>query len=83
VRVEQIDDELRFGVRDDGTGIDPDKLEVIFGRFQQLDSNDRRGVGLGPYISKCIVLGHHGRIWVESKLGEGSVFYFTIPIPRH
>jgi two-component system sensor histidine kinase VicK len=38
-------------------------------------------VGLGLYISKCIVQGHHGKIWAESKLGEGSVFYFTLPIP--
>jgi signal transduction histidine kinase len=81
LRVEQVDDELRFGVRDTGVGIAADKLEEVFERFHQLDSHDRRGVGLGLYISKCIVQGHHGRIWAESKIGEGSTFYFTIPIP--
>jgi signal transduction histidine kinase len=81
VRVEQVDDELRFGVRDNGEGIAADKLDAIFERYHQLDPNDRRGVGLGLYISKSIVQGHGGRIWAQSKLGEGSTFYFTLPIP--
>jgi signal transduction histidine kinase len=80
VRVEQVGDEVRFGVRDTGAGMASDKLESIFERFEQLDENDHRGVGLGLYISKCIVERHHGRIWAESKLGEGSTFYFTLPI---
>jgi signal transduction histidine kinase len=80
VRVERIEDELRFGVRDTGAGIAADKLEEVFERFHQLSAEDRRGVGLGLYISKCIVQGHHGRIWVESELGDGSVFYFALPI---
>jgi signal transduction histidine kinase len=82
LRVEQVDDALRFGVQDTGVGIAADKLEAVFERFHQLGWNDRRGVGLGLYISKCIVHGHHGRIWVESNVGEGSRFYFTLPIPR-
>lgn len=81
LRVEQIGDELRFGVGDTGVGIVADKLEAIFDRFHQLSSNDRRGVGLGLYISRCIVHGHHGKIWAESQRGEGSTFYFTLPIP--
>jgi signal transduction histidine kinase len=80
VRLERIDDEIRFGVQDTGAGIGPDKLEQIFERFQQLEPNDRRGVGLGLYISKSIVQGHGGRIWVESEVGEGSTFYFALPI---
>jgi signal transduction histidine kinase len=83
VRVERVDDELRCGVSDNGEGIAADKLDAIFERYHQLDPNDRRGVGLGLYISKSIVHGHGGRIWVESKLGEGSTFYFTLPIPPH
>jgi signal transduction histidine kinase len=80
VRVERVDDMLRFGVRDTGVGIAADKLEAVFERFHQLGTHDRRGVGLGLYISKCIVQGHHGKIWAESKLGQGSTFYFTLPI---
>jgi signal transduction histidine kinase len=80
VRVERVDDAVRFGVCDTGAGIAPEKLREIFERFHQLDSHDRRGVGLGLYISKSIVRGHGGRIWVESEVGEGSTFYFTLPI---
>jgi signal transduction histidine kinase len=49
-------------------------------RFIQLAKNDRRGVGLGLYISKCIVLAHGGRIWAERRIGGGSTFCFTLPI---
>jgi signal transduction histidine kinase len=80
IRVERIDEDVRFGVRDTGPGIVPEKLEEIFERFHQLDTNDRRGVGLGLYISKSIVSGHNGKIWAESELGKGSTFYFTLPI---
>lgn len=80
VGVERIADEVRFTVKDTGHGIPPEKLEAVFERFLQLTTNDRRGVGLGLYISKCIVQGHGGRIWGESRLGEGSAFCFTLPI---
>ena len=79
VRVEQIADDLRFSVTDTGPGIPADKLDAVFGRFLQIARNDRRGVGLGLYISRCIVQGHGGRIWAESRLGEGSTFSFTLP----
>jgi signal transduction histidine kinase len=80
VSVERIADELRFAVQDTGEGIPREKLEAVFERFLQLAENDRRGVGLGLYISKCIVQGHGGRIWAESRLGEGSTFCFTLPL---
>lgn len=80
VRLERIADELRFAVSDTGSGIPAGQLESVFERFRQLATNDRRGVGLGLYISKCIVQGHGGRIWAESKVGEGSTFYVTLPI---
>ena len=56
-------------------------LEAIFERFWQIGKNDRRGVGLGLFISRSIVENHGGRIWAESKPGEGSVFSFTLPTP--
>ena len=56
-------------------------LEAIFERFWQVDAGDRRGQGLGLYISKCIVEAHGGRIWTESWLGKGSRLWFTLPVP--
>jgi signal transduction histidine kinase len=77
--VERSGQELRFKVTDTGEGIPAAKLEAIFERFLQVTENDRRGVGLGLYISKCIVQGHDGRIWAESTEGQGSTFCFTLP----
>lgn len=76
-------DWVMFRVRDCGRGIPPEKLETIFDRFQQVDasdSRDRGGTGLGLAICRSIVQQHGGQIWVESVLGRGSTFYFTLPI---
>jgi signal transduction histidine kinase len=73
------DDAVSFSVEDSGQGIPRDKLEVIFERFHQVVKNDRRGMGLGLFISKCIVEGHGGHIWATSELGVGSKFSFTVP----
>jgi signal transduction histidine kinase len=72
--------EVRVSVRDTGAGIAPEKIGTIFERFSQINSQDRRGIGLGLYIAKMMVEEHPGRIWVESKLGEGSTFHFTLPL---
>jgi signal transduction histidine kinase/CheY-like chemotaxis protein/CHASE1-domain containing sensor protein len=75
--------EIRFEVRDQGRGIPNDKIESIFGRFQQVDASDSRdkgGTGLGLAISRSIVEQHGGKIWAESREGEGSTFFFTLPI---
>lgn len=79
-RVERLGGQVQFTVTDTGLGIPADKLEAIFERYVQVASNDRRGVGLGLYISRCIVQGHGGRIWAESTLGKGSSFFFTLPL---
>jgi len=79
VRGERAGDELRFSVSDTGSGIPGNMLEAIFERFWQVGKDDRRGVGLGLYISRCIVEAHGGKIWAESTLGEGSRLFFTIP----
>ncbi len=74
--------EVVFRVRDAGRGIPPDRLESIFERFSQVDSSDARekgGTGLGLAICRSIVQQHGGRIWVESTVGEGSTFTFTLP----
>ncbi len=79
---EDLPDCVLFKVQDRGRGIPQDKVEVIFGRFQQVDASDSRqkgGIGLGLAICRFIVQQHGGKIWAESVLGKGSVFYFTIP----
>jgi len=76
------DGEVCVAVHDQGRGIPADKLELIFERFQQVDASDSRakgGTGLGLAICKSIVQQHGGEIWVESELGRGSTFYFTLP----
>ncbi len=77
---ERIGDEIVFAVSDTGMGIPPDKLEAVFDRFLQVGTKDRRGRGLGLYISRCIVQGHGGKMWAESALGVGTTFRFTIPV---
>ncbi|MBI4781725.1 MAG: PAS domain S-box protein [Oscillatoriophycideae cyanobacterium NC_groundwater_1537_Pr4_S-0.65um_50_18] len=81
--VQQQGQHILFTVKDQGRGIPADKLERIFERFQQVDSSDARnheGTGLGLAICRSIVQQHDGQIWVESVLGEGSTFYFTVPL---
>jgi signal transduction histidine kinase len=72
--------DLQVSVSDTGPGIAAEKIKTIFDRFSQINSQDRRGIGLGLYIAKMMVEEHPGRIWVESKLGEGSTFHFTLPL---
>lgn len=69
---------VQLSVADTGPGIPADQLPHIFGRFWQADPSDRRGIGLGLTISKAIVEAHGGRIWAESRLGEGTTFHFTL-----
>jgi signal transduction histidine kinase len=83
VRGERAGDDFRLSVDDTGCGIPGNVLDAVFERFWQVGTNDRRGLGLGLYISKCIVEAHGGRIWADSRLGEGSVFHVTIPAAAH
>lgn len=82
VSAERAGDEVRCSVRDTGSGIPEDMLGSVFERFWQVGKNDRRGRGLGLYISKCIVDAHGGRISAKSTLGEGSNFCFILPARR-
>jgi two-component system sensor histidine kinase/response regulator len=73
---------LQFSVRDTGIGISADKIETIFEKFTQSDSSITRkyeGSGLGLTISRQLIELMGGKIWVESRPGEGSTFFFTIP----
>ena len=71
---------LRFHVADTGLGMPAEHLPHLFDRFWQASRNDRRGIGLGLAIVQGIVAAHGGRVWAESTPGEGSTFYFTLPL---
>jgi signal transduction histidine kinase len=83
LRLHSHPSEVLFRVEDAGIGIPEDKLELIFDRFQQVDASISRsqgGTGLGLTICREIVHQHGGTIWVESQLGQGSTFCFTLPL---
>jgi signal transduction histidine kinase len=73
------DDYILHEIRDTGIGIPKDKIEKIFDEFYQVETGKHGGTGLGLTITKRMVEEHGGKIWVESQLGKGTTFYFTIP----
>jgi signal transduction histidine kinase len=81
VSVAQVDGEVRVSVADTGPGLAHEDHERIFEEFQQAEAGveQREGTGLGLALSKRLVELHGGRIWVESELGKGSTFVFTLP----
>ncbi len=76
--------EILFSIRDTGMGIPKDKIDHVFGTFSQADSSTTRqfgGTGLGLAICRKLTQLMRGNVWVESEVGKGSIFYFTIQVP--
>jgi PAS domain S-box-containing protein len=83
VTVKRAGERVQVSVKDFGIGIPQQHLENIFHRYFRIDPfNMTSGLGIGLYISKEIIQRHGGHIWAESKEGEGSVFYFSLPLPE-
>ena len=80
MRVAVKNEDVMFSVTDTGVGIAPDAVPRLFDRFWQATTRARRlGAGLGLPITKGIVEAHGGRIGVDSEVGRGTTFFFTIP----
>jgi NtrC-family two-component system sensor histidine kinase KinB len=78
----KVGEQVHLSVRDDGPGIPPAYQTKIFQKFVQVKGQEAGGTGLGLAICKEIVRAHGGTIWVESILGQGSTFTFTVPVAR-
>eukprot|EP01030_Chromulinospumella_sphaerica_P034649 gene34649-biopygen21518 len=77
-------DQIHFAVHDTGIGMTPEQLDKVFDSFTQADASTTRrfgGTGLGTTICRHLVQLMHGRIWAESRYGQGSTFHFTLPLP--
>ena len=80
--VREQDDGITIGIKDQGLGIPPDQIPKMFGQFFRVDSNSHTGIkgtGLGLWLTKHMVDGHAGKLWVESDYGHGSTFFVWLP----
>jgi len=78
-------DLIQLGVSDEGMDIPKEQLGKMFQRFHRVDNRDTReigGTGIGLFLVKNLVETHHGKIWIESEVGKGTTFFFTLPITQ-
>lgn len=75
------DGSIIVSVKDEGLGISPQEVPYVFERyFRAEQSRSLEGLGLGLYLCRRIILEHQGKVWVESEMGKGAIFYFSIPL---
>jgi two-component system sensor histidine kinase VicK len=82
IKCRSTNDEVQISIRDEGMGIKPQDIGKIFDRYYRVQTNHTQhisGFGIGLYLSSEIIDRHDGKIWVESEVGKGSVFYFSLP----
>jgi signal transduction histidine kinase len=84
IRAIPLDGSVEVSVSDTGVGIAPEDQDAIFEEFRQVGTAAKKveGTGLGLALSRKFIELHGGRIWVQSHLGAGSTFTFTLPVPR-
>jgi two-component system CheB/CheR fusion protein len=84
VKVERKKNTIKLSVKDFGIGIPEDQISHVFDRFYRVEESGRnfQGLGLGLYISAEIIRRHNGKIGVERNEGEGSTFWFTLPLTK-
>ncbi|RZK58307.1 MAG: PAS domain S-box protein [Pedobacter sp.] len=81
ISCDKIEDQIHLSVIDKGIGIAPEHIDNLFDRFYRVNSSGQvSGFGIGLYLSREVITRHQGKIWAESKLGEGSTFHFSLPI---
>ena len=82
IKIEKVNDMAKVSIIDQGPGISPEKLPHLFERYYRVDSSGSQysGLGLGLYICSEIIKKHNGQIGVNSELGKGSTFWFTLPL---
>lgn len=82
LRAEERGSDVVIAVSDTGPGISSEELQTLFEPYRTITRHERTGTGLGLYIVKGIVERHRGRVWVESEVGVGTTFFFTLPRPQ-
>lgn len=82
INIERLNDKAKISVIDKGPGIASDEISHLFKRYYQVDHKGGQysGLGLGLYICAEVIKKHNGEIGVESELGKGSAFWFTLPL---